>query len=102
MLSSLVWQGVVFAPGLLVTRVAEDGSSGAEGDPIFGGLRSCDLIIGIEGHPVRGIGDYLDLMTMYHPGDMVSVRVRRYPPEKCTDVASQDAAALQGEESAYI
>jgi len=64
-------QGVDDAKGFRLEFVQEDG-------PAYrAGLREGDLLLEFDGQPVRDQAEFLRCLALVHPGDEVSVKVRR-------------------------
>ena len=57
--------------GALITAVEAGGP--AEG----AGVRRGDIVTAVDGHPVRGVGDFLTQLRHHQPGDDLPLRLRR-------------------------
>lgn len=57
--------------GVMVSHVIRNGAAANSG------IRENDVIIGIDGHPVTGMGSFEEALSYYYPGDKVTVQFRR-------------------------
>jgi S1-C subfamily serine protease len=65
-------------PGLPAHKAGMTGAyRGSRGEVVLG-----DVITGIDGKPVRGNDDYLDVLENKQPGDTVRITTRRGEQEK--------------------
>jgi len=73
---------VVDAKDLKVTRGVYVDDLTEDGGAIKGGLKSGDVIIGLDGTKVNSMGDLQEYVAQHRPGDKVTVTVNRKGDEK--------------------
>jgi serine protease Do len=65
--------------GMLITNVGD-------ASPLSGKVRPCDVVDEINAEPIRVVGDYIEAMTVAEPGKEMSIKLRRYPEDKCKPI----------------
>ena len=80
--------GVPVQEGIIVAQVAE-GS-----DAQSAGLRGGDVIVAIDGHPIRNTGDLSKFLLDHPPGQRISVRLYRDGAELETEATLGDMPAF--------
>ena len=84
-------QALGLGEGLAVVGVETDGPSDKAGVQAFrrernGGIVVGDMIIAIDGQPIRNFDDMLDQMERHQPGDRVTVKIKRSDKERDVQV----------------
>jgi S1-C subfamily serine protease len=84
-----VEEGVVVFDVLQGGSAAKDGWRATRQDPRTGRVTVGDVIVAVDGHPVRTREDLVDLLAEHKPGDRVKVRLLRDGRGRDTTIALQ-------------
>ncbi|MCC6318738.1 MAG: trypsin-like peptidase domain-containing protein [Gemmatimonadaceae bacterium] len=92
------WAGMSRAQGVVVATMPPESSAAARA-----GLRAGDLIVAVDGTPVEYVAQLQERIAFRHPGDMVSLDVRRKNGDRATirvALARMEREVAAGETSA--